>query len=226
MNLKPRLGIRVALVLPLLAALLFLTAGSLRFWQAWAFSGIFAVFNVVFVAYFYRRDPRLLERRLQIKEQTREQKRFQILWMPLWICTLCLPGLDFRFGWSLAFLGGVPLWVTLLSQALLLFSWLLIFQVFRFNTFASTVVQVEAGQKVISSGPYRIVRHPMYSAIVVMLVATPLALGSYFALATAIVLIPVLVIRLLNEERVLRQELTGYTEYCLHTRFRLIPNVW
>jgi len=226
MNLKAKFGTRLAIVLPLLAALLFLPAGSLRFWQAWAFLGIFVVFNVVFGAYFYRRDPRLLERRLQTKEQKPEQKRFQILWMPLWICTICLSGLDYRFGWSLAFLGGVPLWVTLTSQALLLFSWLLIFEVFRFNTFASTVIQVEAEQKVVSSGPYRIVRHPMYSAIVVMIIAAPLSLASYVALAPDVVLIPVLVFRLLNEERVLRQELRGYAEYCLHTRFRLIPNVW
>ena len=226
MNLKARLGIRLALVLPLVATLLFLPAGSLRFWQPWAFIAIFVVFNVVFMAYFYRRDPRLLERRLQTKEQKPEQKLFYILWMPLWVCTICLSGLDYRFGWSLAFLGGVPLWVTLLSQALLLFSWLLIIEVFRFNTFASTVVQVEAGQKVISTGPYRIVRHPMYSAIVVMVIATPLALGSYVALAPDVLLIPVLVFRLLNEERVLRQELRGYAEYCLQTRFRLIPNLW
>lgn len=226
MNLKARLGIRLALVLPLHAALLFLPAGSLRFWQAWVFLGVFVVFNVVFVGYFYRRDPQLIERRLQHKEQRREQKLFTLLWVALSICTLSLAGLDYRFGWSMAFLHGVPVWLTLFSQVLLFCSWLLMFQVFRFNTFASAVVQVEAEQKVISSGPYRIVRHPMYSAIGVMVVATPLALGSYVALAPAVVLIPVLVFRLLNEERVLRQELRGYSEYCLQTRFRLIPNVW
>jgi protein-S-isoprenylcysteine O-methyltransferase Ste14 len=146
--------------------------------------------------------------------------------MPLSLGTLVLGGLDYRFGWSRSFLNGVPLWLILFSQALLCCSWFLIFQVFRANTFASTVIQVETGQKVISTGPYRIVRHPMYSAIVVMVIATPFALGSYVALLPAVVLLPLLVFRLINEERVLRQELTGYTEYCSRARFRLIPNVW
>jgi protein-S-isoprenylcysteine O-methyltransferase Ste14 len=226
MNLKMRLGIRMAIVWPLYAALLFLPAGSLRYWQGWVCLVLFVVFSIVFAVYFYRRDPKLLERRMRSKEPRREQKLFQILWTPLSLGTLVLGGLDYRFGWSTSFLNGMPLWLMLFSQALLCYSWCLILQVFRVNTFAATVVQVEAGQKVISTGPYGIVRHPMYSAILVMVIATPFALGSYVALAPSVVLIPVLVFRLLDEERVLRQELTGYPEYCLRTRFRLIPNVW
>src|SRR5450755_2332649 len=108
MSLKSRLAVRVVLVLPLVAALMFAPAGSFRFWQGWMFVGIFAVFNAVFVAYFYRRDPGLLERRLQNKEPRREQRLFKMLWVPLWLCTLVLPGLDFRLGWSVSLLGRVP----------------------------------------------------------------------------------------------------------------------
>jgi protein-S-isoprenylcysteine O-methyltransferase Ste14 len=208
------------------AALMFAPAGSFRFWQGWVFVGIFVVFNAVFVAYFYRRDPALLERRLQNKEPRREQRRFKMLWVPLWLCTLALPGLDYRFGWSLALLGGVPVWLTGVCEAIIAVAWLLIFHVLRFNSFASAVVQVEAGQRVITDGPYRLVRHPMYTGFALLILATPCALGSFVALVPALILIPLLVFRLLDEERVLRQELPGYAEYCEHTRFRLIPSAF
>ena len=226
MSLKSRLTVRVALVLPLVAALMFVPAGSFRFWQGWVFVGIFVVFNAIFVAYFYRRDPGLVVRRLQNKEPRREQRQFKMLWVPLWVCTLTVPGLDYRFGWSEALLGGVPVWLTGVSLVIILIAWLLVFYVLRFNSFASAIVQVEAGQKVITDGPYRVVRHPMYSGFALMILATPFGLGSYVAFVPAILLIPVLVFRLRDEERVLRQELSGYAEYCEHTRFRLIPSVF
>jgi protein-S-isoprenylcysteine O-methyltransferase Ste14 len=100
-----------------------------------------------------------------------------MLWLPLWFAALLLPGLDYRFGWSAAF-GGVPVWLAVAGQVLLACSWLLIFEVFRFNSFASTVVEVTQGLRVIAGGPYRVVRHPMYSAFVMMIVALPFALGS------------------------------------------------
>lgn len=137
-----------------------------------------------------------------------------------------LPGLDYRFGWSRTSLGGVPLWLTLIAQVLLLDGLLFVFWVLKVNSFASSTIQVEAGQSVISSGPYRMVRHPMYSGSVVMWLSVPLAPGSYFAWPAFALLIPVYVFRLLNEEKVLRQELLGYPAYCLRTRYRLVPFVW
>jgi protein-S-isoprenylcysteine O-methyltransferase Ste14 len=161
-----------------------------------------------------------------MKEPRRDQRRFQLLLMPVLVCTLVLPGLDYRFRWSMALLGGVPLWLTGGSLVVILIAWLLIFYVFRFNSFASATVRVEAGQKVITDGPYRVVRHPMYSGFALMTLATPFALGSYVDLAPALLTIPLLVFRLRDEERVLRQELSGYAEYCEHTRFRLLPSVF
>jgi protein-S-isoprenylcysteine O-methyltransferase Ste14 len=220
------LTLRTLVVLPLGAVVLFLPAGSLRFWQGWAFLAIVCAGTVFPMFYLLRRDPRLLERRMLSKEKSSGQKFFKILFIPLWLGTLAVPGLDYRFGWSDRSLGAVPLWLTLLAQALVLGGYWVMFQVLKFNTFASSVIQVEAGQKVISDGPYRIVRHPMYSAILLMVLFTPFALGSYVALPLAVLLIPVLVYRLVNEEKMLRQELAGYAEYCRRTRFRLVPFVY
>jgi protein-S-isoprenylcysteine O-methyltransferase Ste14 len=182
---------------------------------------MFAVFNTFFAVYFLRRDPALIERRLKQKEQRGEQKLFQIFWLPLWTVALLTPGFDYRFGWS-----NVPVWLSVTAQVVVAISWVLILMVFRFNSFAATVIQVEEGQKVISDGPYRIVRHPMYSGIVLMCLANGFALGSYVAVAPSLLLIPVIVYRLLHEERALAKELPGYTDYCARTPWRLVPGIY
>ena len=226
LTLKTRLIVRILLVVPLLSAVVFLPAGSLKFWEGWVYVLGFLVFSLFFGFYFYRHDRGLLERRLLVREREHGQKNFKMLWTPLWICVFVLPGLDYRFGWSRRLAGAAPLWLIVLSQALSLGAQFLMAAVFRFNSFASSVIQVESGQQVVSTGPYRIVRHPMYSAILVMIVFTPLALGSYVALPVALLLVPVLVLRLVNEEKFLRRELPGYAEYCLRTRFRLVPLIF
>ncbi len=217
MSLKLRLAIRMVLVQLLVPAMMFLAAWTLRFWQGWVFTGIFLVFNLILVVYFGRRDPKLLERRMEHKEPRRQQKQFKMLWLPLWICTLVLPGLDYRFGWSVRLMGGVALWETVVSLVLIVVGWVVVFHVMRFNSYASAIVKVEEGQKVITDGPYRLVRHPMYTGFALMILGTPWALGSWVALIPALPLIPVLIFRLLDEERVLRRELPGYAEYCGRT---------
>jgi protein-S-isoprenylcysteine O-methyltransferase Ste14 len=226
MSLKSRLAVRVLLTVPLVAALMFAPAGSFAFWQGWVFVGIFAASTVGFIFYFYRRDPKLIERRLENREPRREQKRFKMVWVPLWVVTLILPGFDYRFGWSVRLLGGVPPAVTGAAFAALCVAWLLVFYVMRINSFASAIVQVEAGQKVIAEGPYRVVRHPMYSGFALMILAAPPALGSYVAVLPAVMLIPVLAFRLQDEERLLREELAGYKEYCKRTKYRMVPYVF
>jgi protein-S-isoprenylcysteine O-methyltransferase Ste14 len=226
MDLKSRLTIRVALVIPFLAALLFAPAGSLYFWQGWGFLSIFAGFSAVFGIYFYRRDPKLLERRLRDREPRPEQKQIKMLWVSLWLCTLALPGLDHRLGWSAVRFGGVPVFLSGAAFVAVIIAWILVFHVMRFNTFASAVVQVEAGQKVVTDGPYAIVRHPMYAGFALLILATPFALGSYVAIVPALLLMPVLVLRLRDEERALRRGLSGYAEYCGRTRYRMIPFVF
>ena len=205
---------------------MFVPAGSLRFWQGWVFITIVFVSIGGAFLYFYKHDPQLIERRLQTKEKVQEQKILVRVWKPFFLVALLLPGLDYRFGWSRTLLGGVPLWLELLSQALLLGALLFVVWVLKVNSFAASTIQVESGQKVISTGPYAIVRHPMYLGAVVMMLCTPLALGSYVALPVFVLTIPFYIFRLLNEEKVLRQELPGYSEYCLHTRYHLIPFLW
>ncbi len=226
MSLKSKLLLRLPLGLICTAAMLFIPAGSLRFWQGWAFMAVVFIPVVFFFVYLYKHDPQLLERRLQAKEKVGVQNLIKAGWALIFISSLLLSGLDYRFGWSGISLRPVPPWLTLLSEALLLTAFLLIFWVMRVNSFAAGTIRVEPGQKVISTGPYRFVRHPMYSGLVLFSLASPLALGSYLALPAFALLIPVLVFRLLNEEKILRQKLPGYSEYCLRTRFRLVPFLW
>ena len=225
-SLKAKLILRLPLGLIVFAAILFIPAGTLKFWQGWAYMACFFIPLLFSFAYLYKHDPQLLERRMQVKEKVREQKPFQLLAPLIFFSSFLLTGLDHRFGWSRTSLRPVPLWLTLLSQALVVSGILLILWVMKVNSFASRTIQVEAGQTVISSGPYRFVRHPMYFGGLVLYLPTPLALGSFIALPAFALFIPLLVFRLLNEEKVLRRELPGYPEYCLRTRFRLLPFVW
>ena len=225
MTLRSRLALRFSFGVTIGIAVLFIPAGSLRFWGGWVFIAELVAASLFMSIYFYRHDPGLLQRRLDTKEKENTQRIFRKLFAPLWGCGLILSGFNYRFGWSEKALGRVPLWLIVLGQALVLAAYWLVFQVMKTNSFASSIIQVEAGQTVISTGPYRLVRHPMYSAISLMLLATPLALGSYMAVPLFVSLIPLLVFRLLNEEKLLRQNLPGYAEYCLRTRFRLVPFV-
>ncbi|MGD0164951.1 MAG: isoprenylcysteine carboxylmethyltransferase family protein [Candidatus Sulfotelmatobacter sp.] len=221
MSLKSKLAPRFLLGLVVFGAMLFVPAGSLRYWQGWAYLVVWFVPALFAFGYFCKHDPQLIERRMQRKEKVREQKLIMTFAFVTWLIGYLLPGLDHRFGWS-----HLPLWLTILSQAFVLAGYLTIFWVLKANSFAGSTIRVEPGQKVISSGPYRIVRHPMYLGGSVMFLFAPLALGSYFALPVFALFIPIIVLRLLNEEKILRQELPGYAEYCLHTRFRLIPLLW
>jgi len=226
MSLRSKLLLRFCVGLIVAAALLFIPAGSWTFWQGWIFMVIIFALGVFSSFYLYKHDPKLVERRLQTKEKIREQRLLVRLLRPAFVAVLMVPGLDYRFGWSRAYLGGVPLWLTLLSDALVTASFLWVVWVMKVNSFASRTIRVEQGQTVVSTGPYSLVRHPMYLGSIVMLLFIPLVLGSYVALPAFALLIPFYVLRLLNEEKVLRQELLGYSDYCLHTRFRLLPLIW
>ena len=209
-----------------LAVLLFVPAGTLNFWQGWAFIAVNLAATFGFCAYYYQHDPQLLERRLLRREKIGAQKFIMLLMRLVAAGAYMLCGFDCRFGWSRDSLVPVPWWLTLLALALYLGCYLLFIPVFDANRFAASIIQVESGQTVADTGPYRLVRHPLYSVSLVIWLCVPLALGSFVVLPVAALLIPILSFRLLNEEKFLRQELPGYSEYCRRTRHRLIPFVW
>jgi protein-S-isoprenylcysteine O-methyltransferase Ste14 len=205
---------------------LFGSAGTLRFWQGWSLLALHSAVGLANCLYFYRRAPEILERRLLKKEKFAEQKIIIALWKFLGAASIVLAGLDHRFGWSRAYINPVPLWLELFSFLLILAGCVLNFNVLKTNAFAASVIQTEAGQPVIASGPYAMIRHPMYLGFALMGVFTPLALGSFIALPAGLLIIPVIIARLLNEERFLRRDLAGYADYCELTRYRLLPFVW
>ena len=208
------------------AAMLFIPAGTLKFWQGWAFLAVCLVNAVLLVICFYKRDPQLIERRLLKREKIREQQLIQKLGRPIFFAAFLLPGLDYRFGWSRAHPGPVPLWLTLLALALALGAQLLIFWVMNVNRYAARIIQVEAGQTLAATGPYRFVRHPMYLGLVVTWLAAGPALGSFVAAPAFALFVPLTIFRLLNEEKILNRDLPGYADYCQRTRYRLVPGVW
>ena len=171
--------------------------------------------------YLFKNDPGRLERRMKTREPETEQKLIVKLSVPLFLIAFLLPGFDQRFGWS-----DVPMGVVVMAEILVFLGYGMFFLVGRENRYASRVVEVEQEQKVISSGPYAIIRHPMYLGLLVMYIYSPLALGSYWAIIPAILIIPVIVVRLLNEENVLARDLKGYKEYMEKTPDRLLPGIW
>ncbi|HWQ73215.1 MAG TPA: isoprenylcysteine carboxylmethyltransferase family protein [Desulfitobacteriaceae bacterium] len=207
------------IILLILGGVLFLPAGSLRFWEAWIYCSGFSALTLFITIYFVKKSPELLARRMQFKEKETTRKPPSILNL----CFLCyiIPGLDFRFQWS-----AVPVWLVIIANALVFLGYIFIILVFKENSYASTVIQVEKEQRVITTGPYTIVRHPMYLGLILMILFTPLALGSYWAIIPALLCIPMNVFRIIGEEEVLLRNLPGYKDYCLKTRYRLLPFVW
>ncbi len=201
--------------------ILFLPAGSFLFWQGWLFMGIIFIPFTFVISYFIKNDPALLERRMKFKEKEHEQSALIKASSVFFFIGFLIPGLDYRFGWS-----NVPPALSIISCVIIFLSYLGVFYVMKANSYASRVIEVEKDQKVISNGPYAIVRHPMYTAMLLMFLFMPTALGSYWALIPFLPLIPIIVLRIFNEEKVLSKDLKGYTAYLKKVKFRLIPGIW
>lgn len=212
------------LSIPLAGVLLFLPAGTVDYWQAWVFIAVVCVCNLALTAYFALFDPKLLERRMKIgpaSEQEPVQKIIVTFVFATFIGLIVLSAFDHRFAWS-----QVPVSVVIAGNVLIIAAYLGFYIVFRENTFGAATVQVERDQTVISTGPYSLVRHPMYSAALVMAAGMPLALGSWWGLILLVPIAFALAWRLLAEERFLHTHLPGYTEYTRQVRWRLVPYVW
>jgi protein-S-isoprenylcysteine O-methyltransferase Ste14 len=204
--------------------LLFLSAGTFRYWQAWVYLGVFFGASVLITLDLMRRDPALLTRRLRggpTAEKEKTQRIIMILTSAGFIGLLVVPGLDQRFDWST-----VPPSVVVAGDLLTAFGFYITFRVYRENPFASATIEVASDQKVISTGTYAVVRHPMYAGALLYLLGMSPALGSYWGLLVLVAMLPAFLWRLVQEERFLARNLPGYVEYCARVRWRLVPRVF
>lgn len=214
----------LAVLLLVMASLVFAAAGTLRYWQAWTFLAAYFAASLAITLDLIRNDPALLARRMSggpFAEKEPAQKLIMSATSLGFIGLLVLPAIDHRLGWS-----NLPGWAAIAGDVIMLLGWLGIFFVFRENSFASAVIESAADQRVISSGPYAWVRHPMYAAALVMLLGMPLALGSAWGVVLVLALVPLLIWRLMDEERFLVNHLPGYREYQGRVRYRLLPLIW
>ena len=197
------------------------TGGSLRWWEAWIYCAVLLGPMTIFIIHMIRHDPEFIARRFKLREKEQTQRRILVWGYPAFLAAVVVPGLDHRFGWS-----APPVPAVAVAMVIVLGGYLMVLRVFLENRWAGRTVETYAEQKVISSGPYAIVRHPMYAGTLAMYLATPVALGSWWALIPALTFVPIFVFRIRNEEEVLGRELPGYEEYRRRTRFRLVPFVW
>ena len=205
-------------------AIVFVTAGTWNYWQGWVFVGVFSASTTSLTIYLAICDKPLLERRMKAgpwHEKEWSQKIIVSLVIVAFFAFIILPVLDYRYGLSPA-----SAWVSIAGDTIIIFSFLAIFWVIKTNRWAASNVRVEPGQQVVDTGPYAYVRHPMYAAAICLVVGIPLALGSWRSAALLIPFLPVLLWRLLDEEKILAADLTGYAAYMGSVKYRLIPYVW
>ncbi|MFZ5858502.1 MAG: methyltransferase family protein [Chloroflexota bacterium] len=212
---------RLAFGIVIIAAMLFWPAGTFDYWQGWMWLTVLAFALAFILVYLAQRDPALLDRRGRYSETRPEQRIIIALSALLYLAAFLLPGFDKRFGWS-----DVPAWVSIAAQIVVAASLVFIFLVYKINTYASRVIEVQDEQQVITSGPYALVRHPMYLGMLLMIILSPLALGSWWAVLPTLALPFILAARAKDEEALLADELKGYREYMQKTRYRLFPGLW
>jgi protein-S-isoprenylcysteine O-methyltransferase Ste14 len=207
-----------------LLALIFLPAGTLHFWQAWTLIGIYAVCGTWLAIYTWKHNRALFELRMRQGPQAEKSPAQRVIVTLLYagiIGQFVVASLDHRFGWS-----EMPALVALAGDAIVIAGFFVYAIVMRENSFASGAIELTTGQHVVSTGPYKIVRHPMYVGLLLVMLGVPLAMGSYWPLAIFAAEIPVVMWRLLDEERFLATNLPGYAGYMQHTRWRLVPGVF
>lgn len=222
LNTKALLGLLFLAVA--MGLLLFIPAGTVRYWQAWVYLGVFFGASLLITIYLMKKDPALLKRRLRsgpMAEKEKTQKIIMLFVLIGFIASLVVPALDFRFKWS-----SVPLLVVLAGDVLTILGFYIVFLVYKENPFTSATIEVSEDQKVISTGPYALVRHPMYAGNLLMFIGMPLALGSYWGFLPFIAMLPALLWRLFDEEKFLAKNLPGYVEYRTKVRWRMIPGVF
>ena len=205
----------------LVGLLLFLPAGTFAYWQAWLFIGILFVPMFIAGIVLIVRQPELLRKRLDAKEQQQEQKWVVALSGLMFIAVFVVAGLSHRFGWYM-----LPDWAVFVATVVFLAAYALYAEVMRENVWLSRTIEVQENQQVVSTGLYGIVRHPMYAATLLLFLSMPLVLASPWSFAIMLLYIPIIALRIRNEEQVLERELKGYTEYRQRVKYKLIPFIW
>lgn len=200
---------------------LFLSAGSLFYFNAWLFLALLFIPMLILGNILFVKAPDLLEKRLSVKEKERTQKGVVGFSALLFLAGFFVAGFDFRFGWS-----AVPLWLVIIASVVLIISYALYAEVMRENAYLSRTVEVQKNQKVVDSGLYAVVRHPMYAVTIWLFLSIPLVLGSLWALLCFAFYPIIIVVRIINEEKILENGLSGYKEYKQKVRWRLLPFVW
>ena len=201
--------------------LLFLPAWTFNYPNAWLFIALLFIPMLILGIVLFIKSPDLLKKRLNAKEKQATQKSVVGISALLFLVGFIIAGLDFRFNWS-----SVPKWLVIIASIVLFISYLLYGEVMRENAYLSRTIEVQENQKVIDKGLYKIVRHPMYSVTIFLFLSIPLILGSWYSLICFIPYIPVIIVRIINEEKLLEKELEGYTDYKKRTKYRLIPFIW
>ena len=205
----------------LVGTILFLPAWSFSYWNAWLFMGILFVPMFIAGIVMLGKNPELLQKRLDAKEKEAEQKSVVASCGLMFLASFIVAGLDWRFGWT-----NLPNWMVWAATGLFLLSYVLYAEVLRENTYLSRTIEVQENQKVIDTGLYGIVRHPMYMATMVLFLSMPLVLGSLYSFIIMLAYIPIIAKRIRNEEKVLEESLPGYKEYKQKVKYKVIPFIW
>jgi protein-S-isoprenylcysteine O-methyltransferase Ste14 len=224
MNLTTRTVKTAVLGVLVLGVITFVPAGTLAYWQGWAFIVVFTVSTNIIGIYLALKDPALLERRIKAGPGAEPRPVQKVLISVAFAGAIGLVifcALDHRFGWSHA-----PIWVSAFGNILVALGLMINLLVFSENSYGASTIEKMAGQKVISTGPYALVRHPMYVGVLILIVGAPLGLGSYWGLLFMLLNVPILMLRILDEEKMLGSDLDGYTDYMRTVRFRLVPGLW
>jgi protein-S-isoprenylcysteine O-methyltransferase Ste14 len=216
--------VSVFILAGVMGLIIFVAAGTFDYWQAWVYLAIFTIASLLTTIDLIRHDPDLLQRRMRggPSAESRPAQRVIMIFTSLaFLGLLIVPALDHRFGEK-----GIPLYAVITGDFMVAIGFYFIFYVYRENTYTSATIQVIANQRVIDTGPYAIMRHPMYASALLYFLGTPLALSSYWGLLPFFFVIPFLMWRLVDEEKMLTKELEGYSEYQQRVRYRLVPGLW
>ena len=205
----------------LVGVLLFLPAGTFAWPQAWLLIGILFIPMFISGIIMLKKSPELLEKRLNAKEEQSEQKEVILLSGLMFLATFIIAGMNFRFGWLI-----LPDWIPYAAAAVFLIAYALYAEVLRENVYLSRTIEVQENQKVIDTGLYGVVRHPMYMSTLILFLAMPLVLGSLFSFLIMLLYFPIIAKRIRNEEKVLEAGLDGYREYKDKVKYRVIPFIW